>query len=50
MILFKRQEDSDMQRLINEFENIKLTDIPEFDMPKTKVRELNPIACGSRIK
>ena len=46
----KKKKDSKLQGLINEFENKKIQDIPELEMPKVKVRDLNPLVNGKRIK
>lgn len=48
--MLKQQKDSKLQGLINEFENKKIQDIPELEMPKVKVRDLNPLVNGKRIK
>lgn len=48
--LFKKQNSSELQNLIYEFENKKIEDIPEFEMPKVKIRDLNPLVNGKRIK
>lgn len=46
----KQQKDSKLQGLINEFENKKIQDISELEMSKVKVRDLNPLVNGKRIK
>lgn len=48
--MLKQQKDSKLQGLINEVENKKIQDIPELEMPKVKVRDLNPLVNGKRIK
>lgn len=48
--LFKEQIDIELQALISEFENKKITDIPEIELPKVKIRDLNPLVSGKRIK
>lgn len=48
--LFKKQNSSELQNLIYEFENKKIEDIPELEMPKVKIRDLNPLVNGKRIK
>ena len=48
--LLKSIQDTTLKELIYEFENIRLNDIPEIEMPKVKVRSLNPIVNGNRIK
>lgn len=48
--LFKSKEDKKLQILIDEFENIKVSDVPEIELPKVKIRNLNPLVNGKRIK
>jgi len=36
--------------LINEFETIKLCDVPNIELSNVKIRDLNPIVNGERIK
>lgn len=48
--LLKRQEDKELQNLIDEFENKKLIDIPKIELPKVKIRNLNPLVNGKRFK
>jgi len=46
----KKQKDRNLEALINEFENKKVSDIPKLKMPKIKPRDLNPLVNGKRIK
>lgn len=48
--LLKIKEDRQIQSLMNEFENKRMFDIPNLEMPKVKVRSLNPLVKGKRIK
>lgn len=48
--LLKKTKDEKMQELIFEFENKQLDDIPKIELPNVKVRDLNPIVNGERIK
>lgn len=48
--LFKSQNNVQLKKLISEFENIKLTDIPITRIDNVKQRELNPIVNGKRLK
>ncbi len=48
--LFKKQNDRELQKLINEFENKKLIDIPKVELPEVKKRNLNPLVNGKRLK
>lgn len=48
--LLKKTKDEKMKELIFEFENKKLDDIPKIELPNVKVRDLNPIVNGKRIK
>lgn len=48
--MLKQEKDIKLQELINEFENKKIQDIPELEMPKVKIRDLNPLVNGKRIK
>lgn len=48
--IFKQQKDRELQELINEFENKKIEDIPDTEIPKLKIRDLNPLVNGKRIK
>lgn len=48
--LLKEQGDETIRGLISEFENKKISDIPLIEMPKVKVRSLNPLVNGKRLK
>ena len=48
--LIKDKNDEQLRRLIFKFENIKKSDIPTLELPKIKMRKLNPIVNGKRIK
>ena len=48
--LLKHKNDNKLQVLITEFENKKINEIPNLEMPKIKTRYLNPIVNGIRIK
>ncbi len=43
-------KDNELVELINHFHNITRKDIPEFDLPKVKVRLLNPLVNNKRMK
>ena len=46
---FKIINDKELNLLIFEFENIKKEQIPNIELPKVKIRRLNPIVSGVRI-
>lgn len=48
--LLKNQNDKSLRELLNEFQTKKLIDIPEIDLPKVKIRDLNPLVNGKRLK
>ncbi len=48
--LLKGKKDKELQGLIDEFENKKLIDIPKIELPEVKIRNLNPLVNGKRIK
>ena len=48
--LLKAQNDDELQKLIEKFKTIKKEDIPNIELPKVKVRSLNPLVNGKRIK
>lgn len=48
--LLKVQNDEELQMLIEKFKTIKKEDIPNIELPKVKVRSLNPLVNGKRIK
>ena len=43
-------DDSFYPLIRQEFENISRELIPDISMPKVKVRELNPLVNGKRVK
>ena len=47
---FDRSGDMELLKDIDLFRNISLDEIPKIDMPPTKIRTLNPLVCGSRLK
>ena len=49
LLILKSKNDIDLMNLIIEFETKKKKDIPDFDMPKVKVRSLNPLVNGKRL-
>lgn len=49
LLILKSKNDTDLMSLIIEFETKKKKDIPDFDMPKVKVRSLNPLVNGKRL-
>lgn len=40
----------DLDELMNLFYNIKLNDIPDIELPDVKIRDLNPLLNGKRVK
>ena len=46
--LIKLNADSSLESKINKFENIKLEEVEELDLPYIKKRDINPIICGKR--
>lgn len=48
--LWKRKEDKEFLALIDKFENIEKSEIAILDIPNIKIRNLNPIVNGKRIK
>ncbi len=48
--LLKAQEDKELKYLINKFTTIKKEAIPSIDLPKVKVRTLNPLVNNQRLK
>ena len=47
--ILEKIEDEDFSLLFSKFKSIKVSDIPDIDYPKIKVRKLNPIVRGVRI-
>ena len=48
--LFKEKNEDEFKFLLWKFENIKKEDIPNIELPKVKIRKLNPIVNGTRVK
>ena len=48
--LWKGKQDKEFLELIDKFENIKKSDIVMLDIPNIKIRNLNPIVNGKRVK
>ena len=48
--ILKNINDSYLQKLIYEFQNIELKEIPEISLPNVKIRKLNPIVNNKRCK
>ena len=48
--IFKAKNDYEFKGLISSFENAKMEDIPYIELPEIKVRSLNPIVDGKRIR
>ena len=48
--IFENKNDSELNSLIYTFKNIKKDEIPDIEYPKIKVRKLNPIVKGVRVK
>jgi len=46
--LFKSKNDNELNKLISEFENIKINEIPIINIPNIKIRNLNPIINNER--
>lgn len=46
----KMANDSKLNEYFNKFENLKISEIPIVNLPKIKVRDLNPLVQGKRIK
>lgn len=46
----KNSNDNTLNGLINKFENITCSEIPETAIPKLKIRDLNPLVQGERLK
>ena len=47
--LFKSKNDSDLNSMILNFENIKIEEIPITELPDVKTRSLSPIVNGTRM-
>ena len=48
-LLLKSKNDKTINDLIFVFENAKISDLKDLNLPKVKIRELNPIVNGKRI-
>lgn len=48
--LFKSKNDKELKKLIKIFEFIKISDIPHTNLLNVKIRDLNPLVNGKRIK
>jgi len=48
--LLKSKKDVELNRYIKRFETIKREDVPDIELPKVKIRNLNPLVNGMRIK
>lgn len=48
--LFKRKRFKEFRELINKFETVRLKDIPDTKLANVKIRDLNPIVDGKRMK
>lgn len=46
----KNTENSYLNNKMNLFETIKLEEIPEINLPNVKIRDLNPLVNGKRMK
>lgn len=47
---FKNANNENLIKCINKFENITEAEIPTIDLPNVKVRDLNPLVQGRRLK
>ena len=48
--ILKKVNDEKLVKYFNIFENITKDEIPNIDLPKVKIRDLNPLVQGKRIK
>lgn len=46
----KQSNDDKLLKYFNKFENIKINEIPQINLPQIKIRDLNPLVQGERIK
>ena len=46
----KKVNDNKLVKYFEKFENITIEEIPSIDLPKVKIRDLNPLVQGKRIK
>lgn len=47
---FNKSDDLELMKDLDLFKNILSSEIPDIDMPYIKIRDLNPIVCGDRLK
>ena len=47
--IFKSVNDSELLGLIDKFQNIKMEDIPDIELPNVKIRKLNPLFDAKRL-
>ncbi len=47
--IFNVADDKVLLNLIDEFQNIKMEDIPNIELPKVKIRKLNPLLDNKRL-
>ena len=47
--IFKSVNDSELLGLIDEFQNIKMEDISDIELPNVKIRKLNPLLNAKRL-
>lgn len=47
--LFKSKNDNELNKLLSKFQNIKISEIPNINVPNIKIRNLNPIVNNKRI-
>lgn len=50
MYKLKQENDLKLKKCFKEFENITKSEIPELVLPKVKIRDLNPLVNGKRVK
>lgn len=51
-LIFKLKETKGLELLecFDKFENITIEEIPSINLPNVKIRDLNPLVQGKRIK
>lgn len=47
---FKNIDDKILTNYMEKFENITISEIPKLSLPKVKIRDLNPLLKGKRLK
>lgn len=47
---FKNIDDKVLTNYMEKFENITISEIPKLSLPKVKIRDLNPLLKGKRLK